>query len=469
MANVQKYNKAAVGHMFAHYERKEVPAKDEKGNIKTDENGAVVMEYVKFGNQDIDTTRTHLNYNMAPEREGGQLGFLHHRLSEVHHMNRADVNVMCSWVLTLPSVNADGEKMEYTPDEEYIYFKECYDFLAARYGEDNIISAYVHKDENHPHMHFAFIPVTVDKKHDRLKLAAKLVVSQTELRAFHPSLQKHLDERCGEGKYPVLNGATDGGNRTINELKAARAAEQAAESEARAEIMNEACQDMTRAAEEAEAKKEEMERELPALSAQISDAKAEKEAVKKEKAEAEQQKQDALQSAQDALRAEKEARDRLRDLSDDITDLEARKAKIMTSGEVLGVEATKTILGGTVKVKADEWERVKSTAQHVDAVREGYWQLKAENEELKSENAGLKQEVSKLQNLLAVWKRIAEEFVEVLKEHFSLEKVEAFVDRVNRRSKMTPEQVKREKEGVSKEKLFGPARKQPQAQGREGR
>lgn len=52
MANAQKYTRAACGHLAAHYERK----KDEKG------------EYIKFGNQDIDPQKTHLNYNLAPRR-----------------------------------------------------------------------------------------------------------------------------------------------------------------------------------------------------------------------------------------------------------------------------------------------------------------------------------------------------------------------------------------------------------------
>lgn len=47
MAHFAKYTAAAAGHLSKHYER----AKDEKG------------EYIKFGNQDIDPQKTHLNYN----------------------------------------------------------------------------------------------------------------------------------------------------------------------------------------------------------------------------------------------------------------------------------------------------------------------------------------------------------------------------------------------------------------------
>lgn len=60
MAHFAKYTAAAAGHLSKHYER----AKDEKG------------EYIKFGNKDIDTDRTPENYNLAPDREGGQQAFI---------------------------------------------------------------------------------------------------------------------------------------------------------------------------------------------------------------------------------------------------------------------------------------------------------------------------------------------------------------------------------------------------------
>ena len=70
MANAQKYTRAACGHLAAHYERR----KDEKG------------EYVKFGNQNIDPQKTHLNYNLAPRRGDGrgdgQIDFIRQRTTE---------------------------------------------------------------------------------------------------------------------------------------------------------------------------------------------------------------------------------------------------------------------------------------------------------------------------------------------------------------------------------------------------
>lgn len=192
MAHLKKYTRAATGHLFAHYERK----MDEKG------------EYIKFGNQDINTEKTHLNYNLAPEQN--QTDHLQKRLSEVHCMKRADVNVMCSWVITAPK---DLPENMMKP-----FFESTYRFLVKQYGEENVLSSYVHMDETTPHMHFSFIPVTYDQKKERYKVSAKDVISKNHLKGFHKALEHHLSNELGFD-VQILNEATKEGNKTINELK----------------------------------------------------------------------------------------------------------------------------------------------------------------------------------------------------------------------------------------------------------
>lgn len=134
MANAQKYTRAACGHLAAHYERR----KDKKG------------EYVKFGNQNIDPQKTHLNYNLAPRRGVEQIDFIRQRTTEARTLKRDDVNVMCSWVVTLPEYRHHNQNLHVSPDKEQVerlFFERTYRFLCDRYGEQNVISAYVHKDE----------------------------------------------------------------------------------------------------------------------------------------------------------------------------------------------------------------------------------------------------------------------------------------------------------------------------------
>lgn len=192
MANYAKYTKGAMGHLMKHYER----AKDGEGN------------YIKFGNQDIDASRTHLNYNLAPEHN--QLDFIHKRLDEVYCMNRKDVNVMCSWVITAPR-DLDSR-------QERQFFQQSYNFLKEKYGEKNVVSSFVHMDEKTPHMHFSFLPVVPDAKHKQgEKVSSKECVTRVDLQQFHEQLQNYL--RKNNIICSIINGATLEGNKSIEELK----------------------------------------------------------------------------------------------------------------------------------------------------------------------------------------------------------------------------------------------------------
>ena len=214
MAHAAKYASAAVGHLAAHYERR----KDGKG------------EYVKFGNQDIDLQRTHLNYNLAPQRKIGQREFIRQRLSEVPHAKRKDLIVMCDWVVTLPKEIKSMTDRELPPidDVSRIFFDRTYHFLTDRYGEENTASSYVHLDEVSRHMHYSFVPVVEDKKNGGWKISAKDLISRKELRAFHTELERYLDS-FGDIHFGVINEATKEGNRTVAELKQAANIEKTAE------------------------------------------------------------------------------------------------------------------------------------------------------------------------------------------------------------------------------------------------
>jgi hypothetical protein len=193
MAHVDKYHIGAIGHLFKHYER----AKDNDGN------------YIKFKNQNIDLTKTGGNYNLAAFQPLPQLAFIRKRLSEVKVFKRSDVKVMCDWVVTLPKNLGKDERR---------FFEETVNFLSERYGRQNVISAYVHRDETQPHLHFAFVPVTVDRKKGIEKVSAKEVLTRAELQRFHTDLDNYLASVFGRSTG-VLNDATKEGNKSIADLK----------------------------------------------------------------------------------------------------------------------------------------------------------------------------------------------------------------------------------------------------------
>lgn len=203
MAHVEKYTRAQTGQLCQHYERKMI-------------NG----EYVKFGNENIDLNKTYLNYNLAPEHN--QIKFIQERCQELNCLKRKDVNVMCSWVITKPK--------DLSEVHEEDFFKNTYKFLEDRYGKDNVVSSYVHKDEVTPHMHFVFVPVVHDKKKDKDKVSAKECINKLELKTFHQDLDKYLEQSMGF-KVNVLNEATRDGNKEVAELKKETLAKQVQELE----------------------------------------------------------------------------------------------------------------------------------------------------------------------------------------------------------------------------------------------
>ena len=167
--------------------------------------------------ENVVPERTQLNYNLAVDDQPlKQLDFVHKRLGEVRCLKRKDVNVLCDWVVTMPKDLAD----EYREP----FFKAAYNFFAEKYGRDNVVSAYVHMDEMQPHMHFAFVPVVVDRKRNGWKLSAKEAITRADLQHIHEQMQEQLTHELG---VPVnlLNEATVAGNRSIEELKRGTAVE----------------------------------------------------------------------------------------------------------------------------------------------------------------------------------------------------------------------------------------------------
>ena len=110
-------------------------------------------------NEDIDPERTHLNYHLV-EPEGKYRQKALDRIDEVGAKRRKDSVVMQDVLITASPDWIDAKSYE----EQVEYFDHAFDFIADRYGRDNILSAVVHMDEAHPHMHLVFVPITHEGK-----------------------------------------------------------------------------------------------------------------------------------------------------------------------------------------------------------------------------------------------------------------------------------------------------------------
>ena len=137
-------------------------------------------------NPDIDRTRSAQNYTMtiAAGVHGGFLINAHNGVqgSEKPYNSLIDDRikqgytgkrtvrkdaVRCCEVL----FTASGDFFEQHPDQSQRFFNACMAFAARRFGADNIIAATVHMDEDTPHMHLDFVPLTADGR-----LSAKSVL-----------------------------------------------------------------------------------------------------------------------------------------------------------------------------------------------------------------------------------------------------------------------------------------------------
>lgn len=190
MASVKKFTESAVVNQLRHIER----------TIAHSEN------------MDIEKDRTVQNYSLLPQREISSYEYYRQRKSELYCYNRADVKVMAGWIVTAPK--------DLPMSEMEKFFNVTYEFLSERYGEKNCVQAVVHNDEGgQPHIHFLFIPAAADKKHGGEKICANDVLNKAELRNFHSALQKYLLDHGVQANILTGITKTQGGNRTVRELK----------------------------------------------------------------------------------------------------------------------------------------------------------------------------------------------------------------------------------------------------------
>ncbi len=196
-------------------------------------NAYIVLKHDNRTNTDnrenIDHSRTHLNYNLCDvENAESRLKELIQKSKESGATIRDDSNLVVSLVLTLPKNFPDNEELKKQ------FFKATVEMIADDFGKDNIISAWVHCDENiknedRPnleHIHIKFAPIREKEKKYKngtvkkiLSFDAKNCINKNYLQKFHKRLDDYICDYIGF-KADIINGATKGGNKSIEELKA---------------------------------------------------------------------------------------------------------------------------------------------------------------------------------------------------------------------------------------------------------
>lgn len=173
-------------------------------------------------NKNIDSSKTELNYYLKKN----ELSYIKEfdRIKEKYDLKgqiRSNSNIMCEMVFTSNQKFFD----EIGYEESKRYFTESYNFIYnyKNLGEQNIISAVVHMDEDTPHMHLLFIPVvhTTDKEGNKIdKVCCRdFWREKNSYRDLQNAYFKHISEKGFKLERGELVEVTNRGHYSIQEYK----------------------------------------------------------------------------------------------------------------------------------------------------------------------------------------------------------------------------------------------------------
>ena len=152
-----------------------------------------------YSNENIDKEKSYLNYSLKSPQYSYEKEF--DRIKEKYNLKgqiKTVSNIACEYIIT-----SDHDYFERIGEEETKrYFETAYIFVAEykELGEQYIMSAKVHMDEQTPHMHLVFLPVvhTQDKKGNEID---KLACSE-----FWKAKDSYRQLQDAFYKYMVENG-----------------------------------------------------------------------------------------------------------------------------------------------------------------------------------------------------------------------------------------------------------------------
>lgn len=191
MAHIAKYKATSVGHMLAHYRRDASSMERDNIDPKRVKNDMVVAHYTNKDGQ--------LVVGRVVPREGEpNWGTVQRRIERVNEAQKAagkratrkDAVVMADVVVTLPDNVRKGD--------EDRFFRLTYWYLSNKFGIDNMMGGYVHKDEvlkdgtpARDHMHVPFTPI-LDGRFNYKKMCPRMFYQN-----MHRELGDYLEKPLG--------------------------------------------------------------------------------------------------------------------------------------------------------------------------------------------------------------------------------------------------------------------------------
>lgn len=191
MAHIAKYKATSVGHMLAHYRRDVSSMERDNIDPKRVKNDMVVGHYTNKDGR--------LVVGRVVPREGEpNWGTVERRIERVNEAQKAagkratrkDAVVMADVVVTLPDNVRKGD--------EDRFFRLTYWYLSNKFGIDNMMGGFVHKDEvlkdgtpARDHMHVPFTPI-LDGRFNYKKMCPRMFYQN-----MHRELGDYLEKRLG--------------------------------------------------------------------------------------------------------------------------------------------------------------------------------------------------------------------------------------------------------------------------------
>lgn len=191
MAHIAKYKTTSVGHMLAHYRRDRSSLERDNIDPQRVKNDMVVGHYTNKDGK--------LVVGRVVPREGEpNWGTVERRIERVNEAQKAagkratrkDAVVMADVVVTLPDNVRKGD--------EDRFFRLTYWYLSGKFGIDNMMGGYVHKDEvlkdgtpARDHMHVPFTPI-LDGRFNYKKMCPR-----SFYQSMHKELGDYLERRMG--------------------------------------------------------------------------------------------------------------------------------------------------------------------------------------------------------------------------------------------------------------------------------
>lgn len=173
-------------------------------------------------NKNVDKSKTELNYYLKKNELSYIKEFDKIKVEyDLKGQIRSNSNIMCEMVFTSDQKFFD----EISYEESKRYFNESYKFICnyKNLGEQNIISAVVHMDEDTPHMHLIFIPVihTTDKQGNKIdKVCCRdFWKGKNSYRDLQNSYFKHISEKGFKLERGELVEETNREHYTVQEYK----------------------------------------------------------------------------------------------------------------------------------------------------------------------------------------------------------------------------------------------------------